>query len=197
MVITVEPGIYIEEEGFGIRIEDDVAVRLFGCEILTHYPKELKDAIIHCDIPEFFDEVNIGIKPTDVLELDSDGKTNCSIIIDNPSNMRIGVSLAISNVPKGWSVDFISNLTVGANSRTSENLRIRAPEDFDGVKTIDLTFSYYVVNDPYIKGTPLSLSLTTKSSKIGITDFEPLLPVVLIILLIVAIAIILFLKRKN
>jgi Xaa-Pro aminopeptidase len=26
MVITVEPGIYIEDEGIGIRIEDDVLV---------------------------------------------------------------------------------------------------------------------------------------------------------------------------
>ena len=26
MVITVEPGIYVEEEGIGIRIEDDILV---------------------------------------------------------------------------------------------------------------------------------------------------------------------------
>ncbi|MGG7179098.1 aminopeptidase P family protein [Clostridium paraputrificum] len=35
MVWTVEPGIYIEEEGIGIRIEDDVLVTANGVEILT------------------------------------------------------------------------------------------------------------------------------------------------------------------
>lgn len=30
MVLTVEPGIYIPEEGFGIRLEDDVVVRENG-----------------------------------------------------------------------------------------------------------------------------------------------------------------------
>ncbi len=30
MVLTVEPGIYIPEEGFGIRIEDDVVVQKKG-----------------------------------------------------------------------------------------------------------------------------------------------------------------------
>jgi len=38
MILTVEPGIYIEEWG-GIRIEDDILVTDTGCEILTHYPK--------------------------------------------------------------------------------------------------------------------------------------------------------------
>lgn len=34
-VITVEPGIYLPEEGFGIRIEDDVVVTADGCTNLT------------------------------------------------------------------------------------------------------------------------------------------------------------------
>ena len=33
MVFTVEPGIYIPEEGFGIRLEDDVVVQEKGAPI--------------------------------------------------------------------------------------------------------------------------------------------------------------------
>jgi len=198
MVIAIEPGIYLKEAGFGVRIEDDVAVRLFGCEILTHYPRELKDAIIHCDIPKFFDEVNIEIGPTSVLELDSNGKTNCSIIVHNPSNMQIGVNVTIDNIPKEWIVDRVPEILINADSTISKNLIIQAPEDFDGTKTIDLTFSYYVSADPYIKGTPSTTSITVKSKEEIISDFQYNLAVIfLIILLIVAIAVILFWIRKK
>ena len=35
MLLTVEPGLYIAEEGIGIRIEDDVWVTKEGCEVLS------------------------------------------------------------------------------------------------------------------------------------------------------------------
>lgn len=36
MVLTVEPGIYIPEEGIGVRIEDDIVVTKSGCEVISH-----------------------------------------------------------------------------------------------------------------------------------------------------------------
>lgn len=42
VVITVEPGIYIPEEGIGVRIEDDIVLTQTGIKILTkHLPREL------------------------------------------------------------------------------------------------------------------------------------------------------------
>jgi len=38
---SVEPGIYIPEEGIGVRIEDIVLTTEDGCEVLNHYTKDL------------------------------------------------------------------------------------------------------------------------------------------------------------
>ena len=40
MIVTVEPGIYLPDQG-GVRIEDDVLVTEDGCEILSTTPKDL------------------------------------------------------------------------------------------------------------------------------------------------------------
>jgi Xaa-Pro aminopeptidase len=44
MVITNEPGLYIDEERIGIRIEDDLLITEDGCEVLSsQIPRETKD----------------------------------------------------------------------------------------------------------------------------------------------------------
>ena len=37
----LNPGIYLPEDGIGVRIEDLVLITEDGCEVLNHYPKDL------------------------------------------------------------------------------------------------------------------------------------------------------------
>ena len=45
MVLTVEPGIYIPKEGFGIRLEDDVVVKEKGepINLMQNIPIEIEE----------------------------------------------------------------------------------------------------------------------------------------------------------
>ena len=44
MIISNEPGIYLPDEGFGIRIEDDLLITENGCEVLTRkIPKKIAE----------------------------------------------------------------------------------------------------------------------------------------------------------
>ncbi|PFD32679.1 Xaa-Pro dipeptidase [Bacillus cereus] len=62
MVITIEPGLYIEEESIGIRIEDDILVTKDGYENLS------KDIIREVEeIEEFMKENNVNVKEDEVV----------------------------------------------------------------------------------------------------------------------------------
>ncbi len=42
--LTVEPGVYLPEQGFGVRIEDEVIVTPTGYRLLTSaFPRKLED----------------------------------------------------------------------------------------------------------------------------------------------------------
>ena len=45
MVITVEPGLYVEEEGIGIRIEDDLLITAQGAVNLSEHILKTPDEI--------------------------------------------------------------------------------------------------------------------------------------------------------
>ena len=44
MVLTLEPGIYIQEEGIGIRLENDILITESGnVDLMAHVPIEIED----------------------------------------------------------------------------------------------------------------------------------------------------------
>jgi Xaa-Pro aminopeptidase len=45
MVLTIEPGIYVREEGLGVRIEDNVLVTATGNEVLSRRAPKTIDEI--------------------------------------------------------------------------------------------------------------------------------------------------------
>ncbi|MEH7261121.1 M24 family metallopeptidase, partial [Bacillus toyonensis] len=62
MVITIEPGLYIEEESIGIRIEDDILVTKDGYENLS------KDIIRTVEeIEGFMSNNNVNVKEDEVV----------------------------------------------------------------------------------------------------------------------------------
>jgi len=43
MVLTCEPGIYIEEEAIGIRIENDIIVEKKPIDLMANFPREIEE----------------------------------------------------------------------------------------------------------------------------------------------------------
>ena len=43
MVLTCEPGIYIEEEGIGVRIENDIIVAKEPIDLMSDFPREIEE----------------------------------------------------------------------------------------------------------------------------------------------------------